>query len=82
MKKHGHEFVESYIGPLAFGLERGIDESTLICYLQKFSDDELLQSLVPRLSNQEMEEMFDLIHRLLKAHLTDEEYHCLFLKDE
>ncbi len=81
MKKHGHEFVEKYAGPLAFGLERGLDESTLICYLQKFSDDDLLQKLVPRLSEQEMEEMFNLMHKLLKTHFSDEEYHALFLKD-
>ncbi|MFO8032684.1 MAG: hypothetical protein R6U22_09090 [Desulfohalobiaceae bacterium] len=82
MSKHSHKFVETYHGPLAFGLDREIDESSLICYLQMFSDDQLLKHLVPRLSEQEMQELLDRIYGLLKAHFTDEEYHSLFLKQE
>lgn len=82
MSKYSHQFVETYDGPLAFGLEREIDQSSLICYLQMFSDDLLLKHLVPRLSDQEMQELLDRIYALLKAHLSDKEYHSLFLKQE
>jgi TorA maturation chaperone TorD len=82
MSKYSHKFVEIYDGVLALGLEREIDESSLICYLQMFSDDLLLKHLVPRLSEQEMQELLDRIYGLLKAHLSDEEYHSLFLKQE
>lgn len=78
--RHSHQFVESQDANLAFGLDPELDKKALICYLQKFSDDQLLQSLVPRLSQQEMQEVLDLIYRLLRAHLSEKEYHELFLK--
>jgi hypothetical protein len=51
-------------------------------YLQKFSDDSFLAQIVPRLSDQEILEMVNLISRLLKSHLKEEEYHRLFLKED
>ncbi len=80
--KHSHNFVESYDGLMGFGLDRDTDEKTIICYLQKFSDDELMKSLIKRLSEEEMEEIFSLINRLMKKHFSEPEYHSLFLKDE
>ena len=80
--KHSHNFVESYDGLMGFGLDRDTDEKTIICYLQKFSDDELMKSLIKRLSEEEMEEIFSLINRLMRKHFSEPEYHSLFLKDE
>jgi hypothetical protein len=37
---------------------------------------------VPRLNDGEIQEVFDLISRLIREHLQDEEYHKLFLKDD
>ena len=82
MADHSHEFVETYDGLVGFGADRRTDESTVIYYLQKFSDDRLMQQLVGRLTDTELEEIFNLVNRLLKAHLTEPEYHRLFLKDE
>ena len=79
---HSHKFVETYEGLMGFGADRKTDESTVICYLQKFCDDMLIEQLMPRLSDDELSEIFDLITRLLKKHLTNEEYHRLFLKDD
>ena len=42
MPAHKHTFVEEYDGIVAFGLSREVDEKSLIYYLQKFSDDDLL----------------------------------------
>ena len=81
MNKHTHRFVEQYSGLIGFGLDRETDENTLICYLQKFSDDALMATLVRRLEQAELAEVFDLIHRLLRRHFTEAEYHRLFLKD-
>jgi len=67
---------------VALGFSRDVDEKSIIYLLQKFSDDELLKILVPRLADKEISELFELIFRLLRAHLSDEEYHRLFLKDE
>ncbi len=82
MATHSHNFVETYQGLVGFGADRQTDENTIICYLQKFSDDRLMQILIRRLSADELSEIFTLITRLLKRHLTSEEYHRLFLKEE
>jgi len=80
-KQHSHRFVEEYDGLVGFGLDRTTDENTVTYYLQKFSDDELMALIRPRLTDSEMEELFDLVARLMKQHLTEAEYHSYFLKD-
>ena len=82
MGRHSHRFVETYQGPLAFGLSREADEASLIVYLQKFSDDQLMEVLRKRLSDDEMVKLVDVIMGLLREHLAEEEYHRLFLKHE
>lgn len=82
MAKHTHSLVETYDGLVGFGLDRETDEKTVIYYLQKFSDDELMERLIVRLTDDELGEIFSMLTRLLKKHLTDSEYHSLFLKDD
>jgi hypothetical protein len=82
MAKHSHNHVETYDGLIGFGLDRETDENTIIYYLQKFSDDTLMGELVKRLTDDELDEIFSLLTRLLKKHLKDSEYHTLFLKDD
>lgn len=81
MPNHSHNFVENYQGFVGFGLDRETDENTVIYYLQKFSDDSFMENIIKRLTAEELDEIFDLITRLLKRHLTETEYHRLFLKD-
>jgi len=81
MTIHRHHFVETYQGIVGFGLDRETDESTVICYLQKFSDDACIKTMVTRMSDQALEELFSCMSRLLKEHLSEDEYHELFLKD-
>jgi hypothetical protein len=78
---HQHTFVNEYDGMVGFGFSREVDEKSLIVYLQKFSEDALAKALVPRLSDEEIDELFELMTRLMRKHLVDEEYHTLFLKD-
>jgi hypothetical protein len=80
--RHRHEFVEHYDGLIAFGLSRADDERSITAFLQKFSDDSLMRVLVPRLSDQEIKTMVNLLTGLLRSHLTDGEYHEHFLKDK
>jgi len=80
--RHTHEFVNRYDGLVGFGLDRETDEKSLMVYLQKFSDDTLLKTILPRLSDAEIQELFDLISRILKTHLKENEYHQLFLGDD
>jgi hypothetical protein len=82
MSKHSHKFVEEYDGLVGFGFSREVDEHTLTYYLQKFSDDQLMALIRGRISDEDMEELFNLMGRLLKEYLNDEEYHRYFLKDE
>ncbi len=82
MQKHSHKFVEEYDGLVGFGFSREVDEHTFTYYLQKFSDDQLMALIRGRMSDQDMEEVFNLLGRLLKEYLNDEEYHTYFLKDE
>ncbi len=81
MARHSHKFVETFMGFVGFGLDRPTDENTLIYYLQKFSDDELIRTLVPRMSDEELLALFEHLGGLLKRHLAEEEYHRLFLKE-
>ena len=82
MKHHSHDFVETYDGMVGFGADRQTDENTVVFYLQKFSDDLLMKTLIKRLSDEELSEIFNMLTRLLKTHLSDTEYHDLFLKEE
>ena len=79
---HTHKFVENYRGLVGYGADRETNESTIICYLQKFSDDKLMATITRRMTDDELLEMFEFINRLLKKHLTESEYHKLFLKDD
>jgi hypothetical protein len=82
MPIHSHAFVEDYDGMVAYGFNRETDEKTVIYYLQKFSDDALLEALVPRMTDGELSQVFDLLSDLLRSHLSEPEYHRLFLKEE
>ena len=82
MSIHSHNFVETYEGLVGFGADRQTDENTVVSYLQKFSDDHLMKTIIKRLSDEELSEIFALITRLLKNHLVDNEYHKFFLKEE
>lgn len=82
MSTHSHDFVEKYDGLVGFGLDRETDENTIIYYLQKFSDDQLMEKIIKKFSDDDLAEVFSMLTRLLKTHLTEPEYHRYFLKDE
>ena len=81
-KRGNHRLMEEYDGLLGFGFSREVDEYTLTYYLQKFSTDDLMGEMRKRLSDQEIEDLSEHLMRLMKKHLTDEEYHRLFLGDD
>lgn len=65
-----------------FGINRATDEQSLITFLQHFSDDRLTRELVPRLTEQEIHQVIDLLTTIMKNHLSGSEYHTLFLGEE
>jgi hypothetical protein len=81
MKRHSHNFIETYDGLVGYGYDRKTNESTVAYYMQKFSDDELIKLVAGRMSDIEMDSLFNLVSGLLTRHLSEEEYHRLFLKD-
>ena len=81
MSQHNHRFVEEYEGFLGFGLDPESDRASFTVYMQKFSDDDLMAVLRERVTNDEIDQAVDLVHRILSRHLSDDEYHELFLKE-
>jgi hypothetical protein len=82
MSRHRHNFVETYDGLVGYGYDRQCNENTLACYLQKFSDDEHVKLMLSRMSDEDMDKLFNLLGELLKKYLEEPEYHSVFLKDE
>jgi hypothetical protein len=82
MKKHSHDFVETFDGFLGYGLDRESNENTVQLYLQKFSDDNLMQIILKRMTDDDLTEVFEVTGKMLKKYLTESEYHQLFLKEE
>jgi hypothetical protein len=67
------------MNPIAFGFDRATDEKSLIAFIKAFAGPGLLHTLVPRLTDQEITQTVDFLSQLMKKHLTEEEYHRLFL---
>lgn len=82
MAKYSHCFVETFEGFLGYGLDRQSNEDTVHVYLQKFSDDALMDIVLKRMSDDDLAEVFELIGAMLKKYLNGSEYHQLFLKEE
>jgi len=80
MAKHSHRFVETFDGILGYGLDRESNEDTVQVYLQKFSDDHLMKIILKRMTDEDLDEVFEITSKMLKKHLTEPEYHQLFLK--
>jgi hypothetical protein len=65
-----------------FGLNRATDEQSLITFLRQFADDRLTRKLVPRMSEEEILQVIDLLTLIMRNHLSSDEYHRLFLCEE
>ncbi len=66
---------------IVFGLDRKTDERSLELFLRLFSKQELLDTLIPLLEDEEIEQTVDLLTTLMHNHLKEREYHELFLGD-
>jgi len=67
---------------ICFGLDRQTDERSLASFLRLFAARELTEVLIPRLDQEEMGRIVDLLTGTMRRHLTEQEYHRLFLGDE
>jgi hypothetical protein len=67
---------------MLFGLDRSTDEQSLVTFLRLFSQDRLLGTLAPRMREEEIHQVVDLLTEIMRNHLSGEEYHKLFLGEE
>lgn len=66
---------------IVFGFDRNTDEQSLQLFLQRFTDKELMEVLLPRLRDEEILATVDFLSRMMYNHLSEEEYHRLFLAE-
>ena len=66
---------------ISFGFDRATDEKSLALFLECFVDRQLLDTLLPRLSDDEILEIVDSLSRIMHKHLSEKEYHRLFLSE-
>ena len=64
---------------MLFGFDRHTDEKSLATFLQKIVAKEMLDILIPRLEDQEIDSVVNLFTGFMKKHLNKDEYHDLFL---
>ncbi|MEJ2032598.1 MAG: hypothetical protein P8Y63_06080 [Deltaproteobacteria bacterium] len=80
-KNQDHQGSHGGASAICFGLDRPTDERSLQLFLQNFAEPAVLEVLIPRLNDSEIEAAIDFLTGLLRRHLSKEEYHRLFLKD-
>ena len=66
---------------IVFGFDRATDEQSLGVFLQRFTDKGLLQVLLPRLEEKDILATVDFLTGIMRKHLSEKEYHSLFLAD-
>ncbi|MCI5221867.1 MAG: hypothetical protein D3924_04155 [Candidatus Electrothrix sp. AR4] len=81
MKAEEKPVQEAGFEQVCFGLSREIDEQSLAIFLRLFNREELLQTLIPRLEDDEIAQLVQQLTGVLHKHLREKEYHELFLGD-
>ncbi len=66
---------------IAFGLDRATDERSFGLFLQRFVDKKLMETLLPRLQDEDILATVDFLTGIMRKHLTEKEYHSLFLAE-
>ena len=81
LKKRQNSKNKSRTEAISFGFDRSTDEKSLALFLSCFADQQLLDTLLPRLADEEILQVVDFITGLMQKHLSEEEYHKLFLSE-
>jgi len=77
-----HEQSKIPFEQICFGLSRELDEQSFALFLRLFTREQLLETLIPRLEEEEINGVVQQFTGLLHKHLAEKEYHELFLGDE
>jgi len=67
---------------ICFGLNREQNERSFSLFLQLIGNRELADVLAKRLSDEEIDCFVADFTKLIRQHLTEDEYHLLFLQEE
>jgi hypothetical protein len=66
---------------MCFGLSSQLDKESFSCFLQLAGRREFADVLASRLSSEEIDNILNAFMPLLRRHLSEDEYHRLFLRD-
>ena len=66
---------------IVFGFDRATDEQSLMLFLQRFTDKNLMGVLLPRLQDEDISATVDFLTAVMQKHLSEKEYHSLFLAE-
>ena len=67
---------------ICFGLDEVLDRSSFDAFLRLAGNKKLTETLAKRMSREEMYDFVNTFTELLKKHLSENEYHRLFLGSE
>lgn len=73
---------ESGAHTILFGLNRSEDERSLVAFLQLFCRPQLAETLIPRMSDSDIQQTVAFLTGIMRKHLNEQEYHNLFLGEE
>lgn len=66
---------------ICFGLTEDLDRQSLTTFLRLGGQEEFSRLFAERLSSEEILQFVDLFMNLLRKHLSEDEYHRIFLGD-
>lgn len=66
---------------MCFGLTDELDRQSFVCFLQLAGDQRFAETLAKRVSSDEILHYVDGFTDLMRKHLSEDEYHSLFLQD-
>ena len=67
---------------MCFGLNLELDRESLTCFLQLMGRPALAETLVHRLSSEDIQEIVHYFTGVLKKNMSEDEYHELFLLEQ
>ena len=66
---------------IAFGFDRATDERSFGLFIERFADRKLMETLLPRLQDEDIQATVDFLTGIMRKHLSEKEYHSLFLAE-
>jgi hypothetical protein len=66
---------------IVFGFDRATDERSLGQFLERFVDKQVMNTLLPRLQDEDITDIVDFLTGIMRKHMSEKEYHALFLAE-